>query len=76
VRELIVPKVTGLLVPPGDSNALAAAIVQMLDNPSSAVTMGCQARNRAHALYDAQVNVCDIARIYGKALGGAAAASE
>jgi glycosyltransferase involved in cell wall biosynthesis len=40
VRDLIVQGETGMLVPFGDIQALAAAIRQLLDNPGQAAAMG------------------------------------
>ena len=38
---------TGLLVPPGDSESLAAAMLALAADPALAVTMGREARRRA-----------------------------
>lgn len=46
-REAIVDGETGILVPPGDSVALAGAIIKLLDNPQLAAQMGIAARKRA-----------------------------
>jgi glycosyltransferase involved in cell wall biosynthesis len=43
--------VTGYLVPPGDSDALASALERMLDNPGSFVEMGALARQSMIANY-------------------------
>ena len=40
IPEAVVPGETGLLVPPGDAKALAAAIVRMLKNPALRRTYG------------------------------------
>ena len=44
--ELIVPNVTGLLVPPSDEAALAKAIGALLDDPAWAARLGQAARRR------------------------------
>ena len=44
--EAVVDGVTGILVPPGDSAALADAIVHLLKNPQLAARLGCAARAR------------------------------
>jgi len=44
--EAVVDGVTGILVPPADSAALADAIVQLLSNPELAAHLGCAARAR------------------------------
>jgi glycosyltransferase involved in cell wall biosynthesis len=43
-RELVEHGVTGLLVPPGDARALAAAIVKLVEQPDVARRMGWAAR--------------------------------
>jgi glycosyltransferase involved in cell wall biosynthesis len=49
--ELIEDGVHGLLVPPGDSSALAKAIDRLLTNPALAVQLGHSARLRAQQRY-------------------------
>jgi len=44
--EQISDRVTGLLVPPADAEALAAAILRLLDDPSLRLRMGVAARDR------------------------------
>ena len=44
--EAVVEGVTGILVPPADSTALADAIVHLLRNPQLAAHLGCAARAR------------------------------
>ena len=48
---------TGILVPPGDSDLLAEAISQLLDDPAMAREMGLRGRERACKLYDWDVIV-------------------
>lgn len=45
-REVVVPGLTGTLVPPADPAAMADAIVAMLDDPARAVSMGLAGRSR------------------------------
>jgi glycogen(starch) synthase len=45
--EVVAHERTGLLVPPGDAAALAAAIASLLDNPDRAGAMGEAGRHRA-----------------------------
>lgn len=56
-RDLVVNGENGLLVCPGDAQALANAILALLADPERAARMGRVARARAEALYsDASVN--------------------
>ncbi|WP_161796347.1 glycosyltransferase family 4 protein [Arsukibacterium ikkense] len=50
-REAIEPLVHGLIVPAADSAALAAAIVQLVENPKQLEMMGHAARQRATMLF-------------------------
>ncbi len=52
VREIVVPRETGLLYPTGDVDALVRAIRSLLDDPSRAATMGCAGRERVARLFD------------------------
>lgn len=52
VPELVDHGVTGLLVAPGDSTALAAALTDLLDDPARRADFGAAGRERA-ARYDA-----------------------
>ena len=46
-RAVITDRSEGLFVPPGDPDALAAAITRLLDGPEPAAALGAAARNRA-----------------------------
>ena len=48
-REWIAGGETGLLVSPGDSRALAGAIIELLENPARGVGLGAAARERMKA---------------------------
>jgi len=54
-REEVVPGLTGLLVPVGDSVALAEAIVSLLGNPELAHQMGIEGRRLACELFDERI---------------------
>jgi glycosyltransferase involved in cell wall biosynthesis len=47
VPELVVPGVTGVLVPPGDPSRLAEELVKLLKDPSTAARMGAAGKRRA-----------------------------
>lgn len=51
-RDAVTNGWNGLLVPPRDSQALAAAMQRFVDDPGLAATMGARARERAEAVYD------------------------
>ncbi len=47
IPDLVVPGENGILVPPGDSNALAEAILNLCDHPEMRVRMGEEGREKA-----------------------------
>ena len=51
-RWLLGDDAAGLLVPPEDAAALAAAIVRLMDGPALAARLGAAARQRAEAEFD------------------------
>jgi glycosyltransferase involved in cell wall biosynthesis len=51
IDELVVPHETGLLVPPGDADALAHALTAVLSDPGRAARMGAAAYERVSSLY-------------------------
>jgi glycosyltransferase involved in cell wall biosynthesis len=46
IEDLMEDRVSGLVVPWGDSHALAAALRELMDNPSLAAEFGAAARSR------------------------------
>ena len=50
--EQVVPEITGLLVPPGDASALAAALRRLTADPGLRARMGAAGRVRAQEHYD------------------------
>ena len=70
--EIVEDGTTGLLVPAGDPQALAAAIVRLAENPARTEAMGAAGRARALAAFS-QVRCTDrIEQLYGEALAAAA----
>ncbi len=63
-REICEPGETGVLVPPGDPDALAAAIAWLLAHPERARAMGEAGRRRAEARYDVKRTVRAVEAIY------------
>ena len=67
--ESVVDGVTGILVPPGNTEALAEAIVKILTYPELARKMGEEGYKRARELFDARKNVAKIMQVYDEILG-------
>jgi glycosyltransferase involved in cell wall biosynthesis len=61
--EAVEDGVSGLLTPPGDPQALAVALLRLLDNPVLAAEMGAAGRERS-AEFGARKMVDDIAALY------------
>lgn len=64
IPDMIDPGRTGQLVPPGDVDALATAIVRLDREPDLARHMADEARGESLARYDEQRLVSDIERLY------------
>jgi glycosyltransferase involved in cell wall biosynthesis len=64
IPEMIQDGVTGLLVPPGDSAALAAAIVRLLEDHSLADTLGRAGHDLVHDRFCIELMVKAIEEIY------------
>ena len=62
--EVIENGVTGIIVPPRNSEAMAEAIQSLIENPERARQMGVAARARAEKLYDEQVMVEKLEALY------------
>jgi glycosyltransferase involved in cell wall biosynthesis len=60
---------TGILVPPGDAQALAKALSFMLGNPEKSLEMGRRGRERAEKLFDEERMVDSICSLYRELLG-------
>ncbi len=60
--------VTGLVVPPGDVEALADALRRLVDDPRLRDRLGEQARQRAFAEFTTERMVRDTVRVYEEAL--------
>lgn len=62
-KELVTPE-TGLLVPPEDASAIAAAFAALASNPEQLVTMGKAARHRAEQLFSSERNTALTEAVY------------
>jgi glycosyltransferase involved in cell wall biosynthesis len=69
-REVVLDKVTGMLVPCGDGGALAEAILYLLRHPEEAARMGAAGLERVRPLFDARAMVRRIEDLYQECLGG------
>jgi glycosyltransferase involved in cell wall biosynthesis len=63
--ELVVDGVTGLLVPPGDADALAEALGRVLSDPELAKRMGAAGRQRVERDFAADASAARILALYG-----------
>ncbi len=63
--ELVVEDgVTGVLVPPGDADALAAALEPLLRDPAACAAMGARGRARVVANFSLDAEAARIADVY------------
>lgn len=63
IPELVHHDVTGLLVPSGDSGALAHALNELVDKPSLRQSLGDEARRRVASSYSASSNAARFASL-------------
>lgn len=68
VEELVIDGETGVLVPPGDAEALADALVRVLTAPDEAARMGENGYREAQARFDEQINVDTMIEVYQRLL--------
>jgi glycosyltransferase involved in cell wall biosynthesis len=64
VPELVDDGVTGLLVPPGDPAALAAALTRLVADPDGAAAMGRAAWTRVRSRHDPAAHVAALLDLY------------
>ena len=70
VPEAVIHGKTGLLVPPRDVDGLAAACIELIDNPSRRREMGLAGRRFVERCYDWRENTRLMGEIYRAALDG------
>ena len=56
IPEVVQPRVSGLLVPPGDARALANACLELVSNPEQLQRMGAAGRRIAHGKFSHEHN--------------------
>jgi glycosyltransferase involved in cell wall biosynthesis len=67
--DYVQPGVTGLLVPPGDPTALAAAVTTLLDDPAQAEALAAAARARVLAEHSSHAQAARLAAVLTAASG-------
>jgi glycosyltransferase involved in cell wall biosynthesis len=75
-REIITPRVNGLSVPPSHPEALAAAVVWMIEHPLEAAQMAAQARSDCRRRFSRDRMVRQILESYDSVAKRAAATGE
>lgn len=73
VPDVVVAGETGLLVPPGDPDALAGAVRALLDDPARGARLGAAGRARAESTFSLGAHVDRVERVYAEVLGRPAA---
>lgn len=68
ISDIVEHQKTGLLVPPGDSSAVASALLRLLSQPDLAAQMGRAARQRMERLFDAHVWARALRSVYQEAI--------
>ena len=68
VPELVQDGVTGLLIHPGDADALTAALARLLENPQLAARLGQTARERAEEQFSIRRQVEALRRLWSRVL--------
>ena len=69
-REVVTDGVEGLLVPPKDPQALAEAILRLLDDPELCAEMGKRARMKALAEFEEGIVISRTFAVYAELLSG------
>lgn len=69
-NELVSDGRTGIMVPPGDSTALAVAIGQVLGDPVKALAMGQAGRRRIEEHFSLRAAACGVEKVIDTLLAG------
>ena len=70
---LVADEMTGLLVPPADAGALAAAIVKLIEHPALAAALAARARRRVQSEFGVDRMLAHVQSLYERGLAGATA---
>lgn len=70
LAELIRPGQDGVLVPPGDPEELAGAIIRLYGDPESRVELGRNARARVEAAFVSAEHAATVLEVYRSAIAG------
>ncbi len=70
IPEAVIDGETGLLVPPGDPSALAAALLSLLRDPDRAIAMGIAGRRRVLERFPIGKMVGEVEQLYEELLAG------
>ena len=65
IAELIEDGRTGVLVPPGDPPALAAALAALIRDPAKRAALGAAAEQRVRGAFDMRSGIADLAALFG-----------
>lgn len=65
IPELVEDGVSGRIVPPGDGDALARAIMEILDQPDAAQKLGVEGRKKVEAEFDITKEALKLAGLFG-----------
>lgn len=68
IPEVVLHERTGLIVPPGDANALAAAMRALLDDPDARARYGAFGRDRVKSYFSAERMVGETLALYARLL--------
>jgi glycosyltransferase involved in cell wall biosynthesis len=70
IPEVVASGESGVLVPPGDADAVARAVERLLQNPRERVVLGRAAQKRARALFSADEIVPQYEALYRRVCAG------
>ncbi|GGM41846.1 glycosyltransferase [Dactylosporangium sucinum] len=76
IAESVIDNVTGVLVPPRDTNALAAAVRGLLGDEVRRMSYASAAIDRVRSRYTWERTATDLERVYAAVTGGAAGSAD